>query len=114
MTGEITLRGRVMPIGGLKEKMLAAHRAGIDTILVPRENRKDLREIPRRVLNAMRVVLVEHMDQVLCEALLLSDPEALFGTGRERPLEYREGKLLAPETSANVPEPTVDAPGPQQ
>ncbi|MCB9603473.1 MAG: endopeptidase La [Sandaracinus sp.] len=114
MTGEITLRGRVMPIGGLKEKMLAAHRAGIDTILVPRENRKDLREIPRRVLNAMRVVLVEHMDQVLCEALLLSDPEALFGTGRERPLEYREGKLLAPETSADVPEPTVDAPGPQQ
>jgi ATP-dependent Lon protease len=113
MTGEITLRGRVMPIGGLKEKMLAAHRAGIDTILVPRENRKDLREIPRRVLNAMRVVLVEHMDQVLCEALLLSDPEALFGAGRERPLEYREGKLLAPE-AADVPEPTVDAPGPQQ
>ncbi|MCB9617811.1 MAG: endopeptidase La, partial [Sandaracinus sp.] len=114
MTGEITLRGRVMPIGGLKEKMLAAHRAGIDTILVPRENRKDLREIPRRVLNAMRVVLVEHMDQVLCEALLLSDPEALFGTGRERPLEYREGKLLAPEAATDVPEPTVDAPGPQQ
>ncbi|MCU0671983.1 MAG: endopeptidase La [Myxococcota bacterium] len=113
MTGEITLRGRVMPIGGLKEKMLAAHRAGIDTILVPRENRKDLREIPRRVLNAMRVVLVEHMDQVLCEALLLSDPEALFGAGRERPLEYREGKLLAPE-AADVPQPTVDAPGPQQ
>jgi hypothetical protein len=53
------------------------------------------------------------MDQVLCEALLLSDPEALFGAGRERPLEYREGKLLAPE-AADVPEPTVDAPGPQQ
>ncbi len=113
MTGEITLRGRVMPIGGLKEKMLAAHRAGIDTILVPRENRKDLREIPRRVLNAMRVVLVEHMDQVLSEALLLSDPEALFGAGRERPLEYREGRLLASESHV-VPKPTVDAPGPQQ
>ncbi|MFN9907361.1 MAG: S16 family serine protease, partial [bacterium] len=65
MTGEITLRGRVMPIGGLKEKMLAAHRAGIDTIVVPLENRKDLREIPRRVLTAMRIVLVEHMDEVL-------------------------------------------------
>ncbi|MBX3247041.1 MAG: endopeptidase La [Myxococcales bacterium] len=115
MTGEITLRGRVMPIGGLKEKMLAAHRAGIDTILVPRENRKDLREIPRRVLNAMRVVLVEHMDQVLGEALVLSDPEAIFGGGRERPLEYRQGKLIAPESSAgDVPAPTVDAPGPQQ
>lgn len=113
MTGEITLRGRVMPIGGLKEKMLAAHRAGIDTILVPRENRKDLREIPKRVLNAMRVVLVEHMDQVLSEALVLSDPEALFGSGREQPLEYRHGKLVAPQTP-EVPEPTVEPPGYQQ
>src|SRR5690606_7932898 len=67
MTGEITLRGKVMPIGGLKEKMLAAHRAGIDTILMPRENRKDLREIPKRVLKSLRIVLVEHMDQVLRE-----------------------------------------------
>ncbi len=113
MTGEITLRGRVMPIGGLKEKMLAAHRAGIDTILVPRENRKDLREIPRRVLNAMRVVLVEHMDQVLSEALVLSDPEALFGAGREQPIEYRHGKLVAPQTP-EVPEPTVEPPSYQQ
>ena len=114
MTGEITLRGRVMPIGGLKEKMLAAHRAGIDTILIPRENRKDLREIPKRVLTATRVVLVEHMDQVLSEALVLSDPEALFGAGRQKPLEYRQGKLIEPEKPASVREPTVDAPGPQQ
>ncbi|HJL28424.1 MAG TPA: endopeptidase La [Polyangiaceae bacterium LLY-WYZ-15_(1-7)] len=114
MTGEITLRGRVMPIGGLKEKMLAAHRAGIDTILIPRENRKDLREIPKRVLTATRVVLVEHMDQVLSEALVLSAPEALFGAGRQKPLEYRQGKLIEPEKPASVREPTVDAPGPQQ
>ena len=116
MTGEITLRGRVMPIGGLKEKMLAAHRAGIDTILVPRDNRKDLREIPKRVLEAMRVVLVEHMDQVLSESLTFSDPDAIFGSNRERPLEYRQGKVYDPSaaTAENVPTPTVDAPGAQQ
>ena len=71
MTGEITLRGRVMPIGGLKEKLLAAHRSGITTVIVPKENRKDLREVPRRVLKATRVVLVDHMDEVLREALCL-------------------------------------------
>ena len=115
MTGEITLRGRIMPIGGLKEKMLAAHRAGIDTILIPKENRKDLREIPKRVLQATRVVLVEHMDQVLAEALSLSDPDTLFGTTRVRPLEYRHGKLIQPDVvSEDIPQPTVDAPGAQQ
>ncbi len=116
MTGEITLRGRVLPIGGLKEKMLAAHRAGIDTILMPRENRKDLREIPRRVLEAMRIVLVEHMDQVLAEALCISDPDAVFGGNRLRPIEYRSGKLFVPEApeEEEVPEPTVNAPGAQQ
>ncbi len=116
MTGEITLRGRVMPIGGLKEKMLAAHRAGIDTVLVPIDNRKDLREIPKRVLKTTRVVLVEHMDQVLAEALVLSDPDELFGQNRTLPIEYRQGKLIEPatETAADVPEPTADAPGAQQ
>jgi ATP-dependent Lon protease len=118
MTGEITLRGRVMPIGGLKEKMLAAHRAGIHTILIPRENRKDLREIPKRVLNAMRVVLVEHMDEVLREALVLSDPDAIFGK-RVRPMEYVAGRLPDPATEpavdgGEVPKPTVEAPGAQQ
>lgn len=114
MTGEITLRGRVMPIGGLKEKMLAAHRAGIQIILVPRENRKDLREIPKRVLGSMRVVLVEHMDEVLREALVLSDPDAIFGR-RVKPMEYVGGRLVTEtETDADVPEPTVEAPGAQQ
>jgi ATP-dependent Lon protease len=114
MTGEITLRGRVMPIGGLKEKMLAAHRAGITTILVPRENRKDLREIPRRVLTAMRVVLVEHMDEVLREALVLADPDAMFGK-RVPPVEYANGKLIEPGIDPEaVPTPTVEGPGARQ
>ncbi len=82
MTGEITLRGRVMPIGGLKEKLLAAHRNGIKTVLIPKDNRKDLREIPRRVLKAIRIVLVDHMDDVLREALRVSDPEKMFGARR--------------------------------
>ena len=79
MTGEITLRGRVLPIGGLKEKLLAAHRSGITTVVIPKENRKDLREVPRRVLKATRIVLVEHMDDVLREALCLPEQRQLFG-----------------------------------
>ncbi len=112
MTGEITLRGRVMPIGGLKEKLLAAHRSGITTVVVPKENRKDLREVPRRVLKAIRVVLVEHMDEVLREALCLPDPEAIFGPARET-MEYRDGELVVraegrpPTTSPNDPAPAA-------
>ncbi|MDB4943909.1 MAG: ATP-dependent protease La [Labilithrix sp.] len=102
MTGELTLRGRVMPIGGLKEKLLAAHRAGISTVVIPRENRKDLREVPRRVLKATRVVLVEHMDEVLREALALPDPDAVFGPPRES-WEYIDGELVV--RVAGVPTP---------
>jgi ATP-dependent Lon protease len=93
MTGELTLRGRVLAIGGLKEKLLAAHRAGITTVVIPRENRKDLREVPRRVLKATRIILVEHADEVLREALCLSDPDALFGPPRES-WEYVDGELV--------------------
>ena len=96
MTGEITLRGRVMPIGGLKEKLLAAHRNNIKTVLIPKENRKDLREIPRRVLRALRIVLVDHMDDVLREALVLDDPTAMFGEPRVV-MEYRKGEFLQRE-----------------
>jgi ATP-dependent Lon protease len=78
MTGEITLRGRVLPIGGLKEKVLAAHRGGIKKILIPKENAKDIREIPRKVRDCLEMVLVEHTDEVLREALRLEDPEAFF------------------------------------
>jgi ATP-dependent Lon protease len=102
MTGEITLRGRVMPIGGVKEKLLAAHRSGITTVIIPKENRKDLREVPRRVLKATRIVLVEHMDEVLREALCLPVPEALFGPARES-WEYKDGELVIRPGKATLP-----------
>jgi len=69
MTGEITLRGRVLPIGGVKEKVLAAHRAGIFNILLPEENEKDLEEVPPHIREELNVTLVSHMDQVLSTAL---------------------------------------------
>jgi ATP-dependent Lon protease len=75
MTGEITLRGRVLPIGGLKEKILAAHRAGVTTVLMPEENRKDLKDIPEQVLEQMTVLPVSHMDEVLRHALAVKNPE---------------------------------------
>jgi ATP-dependent Lon protease len=70
MTGEITLRGRVLPVGGIKEKVLAANRAGIKKILLPIENEKDLTEIPDTVKRKLEFVLVEHMDEVLKHALV--------------------------------------------
>ena len=78
MTGEITLRGTVLPIGGLKEKVLAAHRAGIKTVLIPAENEKDIEEIPATVLKTVELELVAHMDQVLKKALVIEDPDSLF------------------------------------
>ena len=78
MTGEVTLRGRVLPIGGLKEKVLAAHRGGIKTVLIPSENEKDIQEIPTNILRTVNLVLVGHMDEVLKKSLLLSDPEAFL------------------------------------
>ena len=69
MTGEITLRGRVLPIGGVKEKVLAAHRAGIRTLILPDRNRKDLIEVPGDVQRQMEFVFVDHMDAVLPVAL---------------------------------------------
>jgi ATP-dependent Lon protease len=87
MTGEITLRGRVLPIGGLKEKVLAAHRAGLKTVLIPKDNRKDLREIPRRVRDKLHIVAVEFMDEVLREALALAKPEDFFRAPSPAPSE---------------------------
>lgn len=78
MTGEITLRGRVLPIGGLKEKLLAAHRGQIKKVLIPKENEKDLKEIPKKILKQLKIVLVEDVDQVLMEALAMEKPETLF------------------------------------
>ncbi|MBF0527633.1 MAG: endopeptidase La, partial [Deltaproteobacteria bacterium] len=78
MTGEITLRGRVLPIGGLKEKLIAANRAGVKTVIIPKENEKDLKDIPNNILRSMNIVPVDHMDQVLREALALNHPDELF------------------------------------
>ena len=78
MTGEITLRGRVLPIGGIKEKILAAHRGGVKKVLVPKENEKDLKEIPSTVLKEVEIVLVEHMDEVLPHSLILNEGDTLF------------------------------------
>jgi ATP-dependent Lon protease len=69
MTGEITLRGKVLPIGGVKEKLLAAQRAGVRTVLLPRGNAPDLREVPEETRRQMEIVLVEHMDEVLSRVL---------------------------------------------
>ncbi|QGP92423.1 Lon protease 1 [Neomoorella glycerini] len=70
MTGEITLRGRVLPVGGIKEKVLAAHRAGVKNIILPRENEKNLEDIPANIRRKLNFILVEHMDEVLRESLL--------------------------------------------
>ena len=86
MTGEITLRGRVLPIGGLKEKILAAHRGGIKKVIIPKENEKDLRDIPASVLRQVEVVSVEHMDEVLSHALIVTEGETLY-KGSDVPLE---------------------------
>jgi ATP-dependent Lon protease len=83
MTGEITLRGRVTPIGGLKEKCLAAHRLGIKTVIIPRDNKKDLKEIPKNIRSALRIVMVDSVDEVLREALKLERPEDFFRTAPE-------------------------------
>jgi ATP-dependent Lon protease len=78
MTGEITLRGRVLPIGGLREKLLAAHRGRIAKVLVPDENDKDLKEVPEAILTDLEVVLVKDMDEVLEQAILCENPDKLF------------------------------------
>ncbi|NMA86345.1 MAG: hypothetical protein GX968_03355, partial [Tissierellia bacterium] len=65
-----TLRGRVLPVGGIKEKILAAHRIGIKKVLIPHDNKKDLEEIPDKIKKSMEIVLIKNMDEVLSHALL--------------------------------------------
>jgi ATP-dependent Lon protease len=84
MTGEVTLRGRVLAIGGLKEKVLAAHRGGIRTIICPKENEKDLKDIPKEVMKDLKVLLVDHVDQVLVNALDIKSAKELFKARGER------------------------------
>jgi ATP-dependent Lon protease len=78
MTGEITLRGRVLPIGGLKEKVLAAHRGLVNRVIIPEENMKDIEEIPKRILKKVELLPVAHMDEVLKKALVLDEGEEFF------------------------------------
>jgi ATP-dependent Lon protease len=102
MTGEVTLRGRVLPIGGLKEKVLAAHRGGIKTVLIPSDNEKDILDIPANVLKTVELVLVDHMDAVLRRALMLSDPNQLF----RKPTPVAVEQPVPPPFPA--PDPTAD------
>jgi ATP-dependent Lon protease len=89
MTGEITLRGRVLPIGGLKSKILAAHLSGAKMVILPRKNEKDLRDIPEEIRKQIKLVLVDSMDQVLETALrakptpLTAEPVKTAGGGKE-------------------------------
>ena len=79
MTGEITLRGRVLPIGGLKEKLLAAHRGNIKTVIIPKDNERDLAEVPQNVQNALKIIFVEHIDEVL-KIAFIQDEENIGAT----------------------------------
>jgi ATP-dependent Lon protease len=111
MTGEITLRGRVLPIGGLKEKVLAAHRAGIKTILIPKENGKDIDDIPQQVLKSVTIIQVEHMDDVLRRALVLADPDTFFRpqTDETDPAFTVEADLKMPLVDDDDGEPTISS-----
>ena len=89
MTGEVTLRGRILPIGGLREKILAAHRGRIKTVIIPKENEKDLKDIPKEVLDSIKVILVDHVDQVLVNALDVKSAKDLFKVRSDRGLGLR-------------------------
>lgn len=78
MTGEITLRGRVLPIGGLREKLLAAHRGLISKVIIPQENNKDLKDVPQEILRDLQIVQVSHMDEILPQALVNVSSEEIF------------------------------------
>ncbi|MFH1017748.1 MAG: endopeptidase La [Pseudomonadota bacterium] len=105
MTGEITLRGHVLPIGGLKEKALAAHRGNIRTVIIPKENQKDLEEIPKNIRGQMKFILVEHADEVLRQALELERPDEFLKSATEFTLNiYDTGTEAAPSTPAKPEE----------
>jgi len=108
MTGEITLQGRVLPIGGLKEKLIAAHRGGIEKVLIPKENERDLKDVPASILRKLEIVPVEHMDQVLVEALALDDAGSFLKEGAHELGDiYEVGSSVGGKTSGatEVPHP---------
>jgi len=105
MTGEITLRGRVLPIGGLKEKVLAAHRGGIKTVLIPKDNAKDIEEIAPQILKNVTLIQVDHMDEVLKHALVLANWDTFFKAGKgESDLAF----LREPEPKREITPPGED------
>ncbi len=104
MTGEITLRGRVLAIGGLKEKMIAAHRGGVETVLIPKENEKDIKDLPASIKKAVEIVLVEHMDEVLARALAV-ESEDFLRDGVYDIEDIYEVPGGAPTPPADVPHP---------
>ena len=105
MTGEITLRGRVLPIGGLKEKILAAHRGEVSKVIIPLENKKNIEEIPKKILKKVELVFADHMDSVLKEALVLKEGEELFAPEEEwEPFsieQIQESEPATPEVTAH-------------
>jgi ATP-dependent Lon protease len=109
MTGEITLRGRVLPIGGLKEKLMAAHRAGIKRVIIPSENAKDIQDLPPSVLRALTIRTVDHMDEVLDGALMLPEGrKSVFLVSRPSglgalPLEMELSQPVVPAVPAAGP-----------
>jgi ATP-dependent Lon protease len=100
MTGEITLRGRVLPIGGLKEKILAAHRGGISQLIIPEENKKDLKDIPAKILKRFEINIASHMDDVLTRAIIVPSGETLF---KEEPEEIVPPELIPKQEEAIDP-----------
>ena len=103
MTGEITLRGRVLPIGGLKEKLLAAHRGNIRTVIIPKDNEKDLAEVPANVLKNLEIILVENVDEVLKAALLPAEGE---GERVERVEQGGDAMAPAADSADGIPLPS--------
>ena len=114
MTGEITLRGRVLAIGGLKEKSMAAHRAGIKRIIAPAENKRDLKEIPKNVVKELEWVWVENMDEVVREILVAEDvPPSMADTAAKAevmPAEAERPSLVEEEVTGLIQLPVVDIP----
>ncbi len=100
MTGEITLRGKVLPIGGVKEKVLAAHRAGIKYVVLPKENEKDLKDIPESVRQDLEIVMVESMDEVLDVAL--EEPLRKSGQQGEEKQNIKEKELIEPPAPQKI------------
>ena len=111
MTGEVTLRGKVLPIGGLKEKLLAAKRGMMKTVLIPAKNEKDLTEVPEEIKTELQILSVENMDTVLeraleCVPISVSDPEE--DNKDERKLSEEES--LVPQQKGNLTEPPFEVP----